>query len=134
MNKGKLEKRVWFTGYARALAQGPRPQGRREMCRGIPARSLHECKERQSPLGVASARRFMRRVERGTAAVGGTAGGGGSGRRGQGPVADPQGMRNPFRPGRDSEAVRSRSWLLSARLLPACTRWFNLPAQTLAIA
>lgn len=90
---------MWCTGYARALAQGPRPQGRREMCRGIHARSLHECKERQSPVGVASARRVMRRVERGTAAVGGTTGRGGSGRRGQGPVADPSRHAQPIPPG-----------------------------------
>jgi len=37
-------------------------------------------------------------------------------------------MRNPFHPGRDIEAVRSRLWLLSARLLPACTD-VQRPAQ-----
>jgi len=63
MNKDKLERRVWCTGYARALAQVPWPQGRREMCRGIHARSLNECKERRWPVGVASARRFMEELE-----------------------------------------------------------------------
>jgi hypothetical protein len=64
MNKDKLEKRVWFPGWAQALAQGPRPQGQRERCRGIIAWYLHECQERRWPLSVASARRFMEGLER----------------------------------------------------------------------
>jgi hypothetical protein len=83
------------------LAQGPRPQGRREMCRGIPARSLHECKERQWPVSVASARRFMEELERerqpwaerlAVVKVGPEA---------KARLPTVNGTRNPFQPGRD---------------------------------
>jgi hypothetical protein len=89
------------------------------MYRGIIAWYLHECKERRWPVSVASARRFMEGVEperqpsaERLAVVEAAA------------EAKPRlptlhGMRNPFQPGRESEAVRSRSGLLSARLLPA---------------
>jgi len=95
MNKDKLERRVWCTGYARALAQGPRPQGRREMHQGIPARSLNQCKERRWPVGVASARRFMEELERERLAVVKV------GAEVKARLPTVNGTRNPFQPGRD---------------------------------
>jgi hypothetical protein len=64
MNQDKLEKRVWFPGWAGVLAQEPWPPAQREAFRRIIAWYLHECKERGWPVSVASARRFIETVER----------------------------------------------------------------------
>jgi integron integrase len=64
MNKDKLEKRVWFPGWAEALAREPWPPARREACRRIIAWYLHECKKRGWAVSVASARQFMEVVDR----------------------------------------------------------------------
>ena len=64
MNQDKLERRVWFPDWAEALAQELWPPARREAFRRIIAWYLHECKERGWPVSVASARRFIERVER----------------------------------------------------------------------
>ncbi len=64
MDKDKLERRVWFPGWAEALAREPWPLAQREACRRVIGWYLHECKERRWPVSVASARRFMDMVER----------------------------------------------------------------------
>jgi hypothetical protein len=119
MNKDKLEKRVWFPGYARALAQEPWPQGQREMCRGILARSLHECQERRWPVCVTSAPRFMEELERERQPSTERLAVVEAGAEAKARLPTVHGMRNSFLTGRDGKTVRSRSWPLSARLLPA---------------
>ncbi len=57
MNKDKLEQRVWFPGWAGALAREPWPPARRETCRRVIAWYLHECRVRGWPVSVAPARR-----------------------------------------------------------------------------
>jgi hypothetical protein len=46
MNQDKLEKRVWFPGWAGVLAQEPWPPAQREAFRRIIAWYLHACRER----------------------------------------------------------------------------------------
>ena len=64
MNKDRLEQRVWFPGWAEALAQEPWSEGQREAYRRLIAWYLQECKEQRWAVSVASARRFIETVER----------------------------------------------------------------------
>ncbi len=64
MDKDKVERRVWFPGWALALEQEPWPEPRREACRRVIVWYLHECRERGWPVSVGSARRFIEAVQR----------------------------------------------------------------------
>lgn len=64
MNEERVEKRVWFPGWAEVLAGELWPAGQREVYRRLIAWYLHECKQRRWAVSVASARRFIEMVER----------------------------------------------------------------------
>jgi len=55
MNQDKLEKRVWFPGWAGALAREPWSPARRQAFRRIIAWYLHARQERRRSVNVASA-------------------------------------------------------------------------------